>query len=715
MAITILFIMINNIKRITLFVTLIFSLKSNASKDSLARSINSLPNDTTKVNTLFKLAMDLRQKDSTTSATCARYMVLLSEKLQFIKGKGLAYYAMGRLAHDYNKHEEAIIQLERGITLLGKSNYPEGVMKCYYWIARCYRRIADYPNYEKYLALLEQQAISLKNNEYLSYAYEGYGNLYRYIGSYPQSIEYYMKAIELSEKLGNLSDVSMALNNMSLVYDYQGKLQEALTVQLRDYSILERLGEKRNMVLCLSNLSGTYQELGQNEKAKEYINKAMVIIKEIGAKNIHFKEVASAYSRFAFIAIDEKKYATALEYFNKEFKLREDNRDIKGVCDSYGHLADVYILMNNKARAMECLLKQLSIANKIRYMNGQMYANKSLADLYLKLNDYKAAYSYINQYTLLKDSIVNDASAKQMAEVEARMKVKDQQQQIKLLSKDKAMQTFELERRNSILYTLVISFLFILLLAFIVIYGYRQKNQINKTIAMQRNKDLKNFIYRSSHDLRSPLTTIKGLINIARIEVSDSEATLDYLSKISGVVDKQDLMLEGLLKVSGIIEGKLKLEYINLEILFSEVMENIKQTDYAMEVDTTEIVQEGLEIKTDRLLLKSIVENLASNAVKYRRRQQEKSFVKLEAFEHNNGVLIKVSDNGEGIADDWKEKVFDLFTRASTEVNGFGLGLYIVRNSAELLGGRVSVASELKKGSVFSVWLPDNYELMNAN
>jgi signal transduction histidine kinase len=92
--------------------------------------------------------------------------------------------------------------------------------------------------------------------------------------------------------------------------------------------------------------------------------------------------------------------------------------------------------------------------------------------------------------------------------------------------------------------------------------------------------------------------------------------------------------------------------------------------------------------------------------MKYKRGLKEAPFVKLEALEQNKGILIKVSDNGEGISEEWKEKIFDLFTRASDQSSGFGLGLYIVRNAVQTLRGTISVESERNHGSSFNVWLP---------
>jgi len=658
--------------------------------------------------------LKLNPEDST---TLSHYPLPPDEKRIFDRRQVDDYFIMGRRAYANKEYEQATKLLIKGATLADESEYTAGAMLCYYWIARCYRRIANYANYQKYLALLLERANKLNDKEYRYFAYEGFGNLYRYLGDYPQSLENYMKAIELSESMGKLSETSTALNNMSLVYDYMGNTEEQLKLQLRNYEILQKIGEKPDLVLCLSNLSGIYADMNQYEKAGEYVRKALRIVEEEGENNIPFKDLAAAYSQYANYAMRQGNYSLALLYYGKGFELMKLNKDKKGVSDYYASLADVYSLMGKDKLAEELYLKQWALAKEMRYMNGRISACESLKKLKMKQGNYRSACAYLEEYALLKDSMVSEISAQKMAEAETRFKLKNQLQTIKLLYNNKSIQDLELQRRKIISYGLSIGLVLMLLIALFVFKSYRQKQISNKDLEKlvskrtlelaRKNQDMKDFIYKSSHDLRAPVASIKGLISLAKTDAEDPGKLRLYLDKMAETNDKQDNLLLTLLKMSKLIEGKVFYEKINLEALFNEIAEECKMVDNMADVVINIDVEKNLEIASDRVILSSIIQNLVSNGIKYRMTQTESSYVKVEAERKNKGLQIKVSDNGQGIFEEWKDKVFEVFTRATAHGSGYGIGLYIVRNSVELLGGTIHLESELRVGSTFTISLPD--------
>jgi signal transduction histidine kinase len=264
----------------------------------------------------------------------------------------------------------------------------------------------------------------------------------------------------------------------------------------------------------------------------------------------------------------------------------------------------------------------------------------------------------------------------------------------------------------------------LIVLAVVIYRNFHQKKRANleleKKIVLRTqelirsNRDLKNFLYKSSHDLRSPIASIKGLINIAREDAGDVNALHSHLERINTVIEKQDAALTTLLKISRLIEGKIEPADIQLEELLNEIIAQQRADKNCTEIDIISDVPPGLEVHTDRVILTSIIQNLLSNAVKYKRRRgAERSFVKITVRPLGNDITIEVQDNGEGIPEHWHDKIFDLFSRGTSTGEGAGLGLYIVQSSVDLLKGKLHFESTFGKGTTFILMFskrmkPDN-------
>lgn len=663
--------------------------------------------DTTKLSTYFKLAMDLKLSDSAAAAGYANRILLLSEKAGFTRGQARAYYLMGRIAHDYNAHEKAVELLEKSVALSMKAHDPRGMMEGYYWIARCYRRIADYPEYKQYLSLLEKQAILLADKEYLSFAYEGYGNLYRYLADYPQSIHYYMKAIELSEELGNLEDVSRALNNMSLVYSYQGKSLEELKLQMRNYDILTRLGNKSELVLCLSNLSGIYDNMGLKNKSDEYIAKAIAIIEEDGQDNIPFKNVCAAYDQYADRAIEKGDYKKGLEYYSKNLKLRETNKDVKGISDAYGNLAIAYRLMGENDSADELLLMQLATSTKIGYVNGRMNAYGSLMELKVTQGDFKTAYLYQQEYMRIKDSMEIETNSKEMAKVDAWFQMRDQKQQIKLLLKDREMKEMELKKRNQLLYALGVGALLLLAIVLLVFNNYRKLKKAKMQLQAV-NKELESFSYSVSHDLRAPLRAISGYASLLEDEYKDKldEEGNRLMLAIQYNTKRMGQLIDDLLSFSKLGKKEIRKTTIDMKMLTEETLNELnKSVKHKAKIKIGDLHM----AKGDQRLIEQVVVNLLSNSIKYSAKSDE-PLIEIGSEKKGNEITYWFKDNGVGFDMHYAGKLFGVFQRLHPpqEFEGTGVGLAIVKRIVNKHGGKVWAEGERDKGAVFLFTLPLN-------
>lgn len=223
-------------------------------------------------------------------------------------------------------------------------------------------------------------------------------------------------------------------------------------------------------------------------------------------------------------------------------------------------------------------------------------------------------------------------------------------------------------------------------------------------LELQRlNHELDQFIYHASHDLRSPLTTILGLVNL----ISLDEPT-PLIAKYSELISERVHHLDGLLKdlVSITYNNKTNLhpERINFD---AEIRTILKEFQHQYNHVQAFLSLEGKhEFTTDAVRFRTIVRNLISNALKYHNPHVSSPFLKICIQNKEEHALISVEDNGIGIEDEHIYKIFGMFFRATEKSKGTGLGLYIVKSMIDKLGGQIYVSSTHEKGTTFSVELP---------
>ena len=223
------------------------------------------------------------------------------------------------------------------------------------------------------------------------------------------------------------------------------------------------------------------------------------------------------------------------------------------------------------------------------------------------------------------------------------------------------------------------------------------------------NDELSTFIYKISHDIRSPLTSILGLVNIAKIE-ADNESSLNYINLIEGRVKMLDSILSKLTNVSRIRQGLLERDAIDFEHLIRDILDSIEHIPGFDRIKVDFKVGLPKDFISDQSIVNTILHNLIVNAVKYQRADEQRPFLQISISNHEDEICIEASDNGTGLDPNVKDKVFDMFYRGTNLSDGTGLGLFIVKKAVKKLNGRIEVESEVGKGSSFKVFLPYQQE-----
>lgn len=217
------------------------------------------------------------------------------------------------------------------------------------------------------------------------------------------------------------------------------------------------------------------------------------------------------------------------------------------------------------------------------------------------------------------------------------------------------------------------------------------------------NEELDRFVYSASHDMRAPLSSLLGLINISE-KTNSVEELHAYLHMMKGRIKTMEGFIKEVTDYSRNTRLELMLEGTDLEAVIREVNQNLSDMTGRVRIEFD--LPEKIIMLTDPSRLKVILNNLISNAYKYHRFDQPDPYISFSAKRTNNQVVIKIADNGSGIEPDYHNKIFDMFFRASVKSEGSGLGLYIVKETLQKMGGTIWVESTPGEGSVFTFAIP---------
>lgn len=220
-----------------------------------------------------------------------------------------------------------------------------------------------------------------------------------------------------------------------------------------------------------------------------------------------------------------------------------------------------------------------------------------------------------------------------------------------------------------------------------------------------RNTELDNFVYKVSHDLRAPLSSILGLVHLASMP-GNNDNPAEYLSLIGRKAEQLDHFIGDVLSHSKNLKMDLKFVKIDFQKIIDETWTNLNYQKGA-ELMKREVVIRAEEFYSDHWRISEILRNLISNAIKYRQLRHEAPSFHIAIRTDRNFAEILFSDNGIGIDAKNLTHIFDMFYRASDQAEGSGIGLYIVKNAVDKLGGKISVESRYGYGTSFKIKLPN--------
>jgi signal transduction histidine kinase len=230
-----------------------------------------------------------------------------------------------------------------------------------------------------------------------------------------------------------------------------------------------------------------------------------------------------------------------------------------------------------------------------------------------------------------------------------------------------------------------------------VVFIMMVSNAIDEEL-IKANSELDRFVYSVSHDLRSPLLSIRGLSTLMQDEESTGSKNMHYLKLVDKSINNLDNTIREILAYSRNARLDIEVQEFDLKELIDNIFDELR---YSAELNFQFMtnINGSLMIKGDRSRMETVLRNIIGNSIKYRNTTITDPFVSVQFEEKPGQYRFKIIDNGEGIESDKISRVFEMFYRGKTSVSGTGLGLYICKEIMDKIRGKIDLQSELGKGT----------------
>ncbi len=246
------------------------------------------------------------------------------------------------------------------------------------------------------------------------------------------------------------------------------------------------------------------------------------------------------------------------------------------------------------------------------------------------------------------------------------------------------------------------------LIVAVVWFGYKKRVQAieKRNWELKKvNEELDKFVYSASHDLKAPLNSVLGLINIAKKDGGSGNMPL-YLELVEKSINRLERFISDIIDYSRNASVTVKISKINFEEIVNQGLEEIKYLDEKGDIKKEVSINGEGDFFSDETRISVILNNLLSNAIKYHDKRKEKKYVKIMVNYTPSKAEIIVEDNGLGISVEHQKKIYNMFYRANEESKGSGLGLYIVKETLNKIHGEILLTSKPREGSRFLLTIP---------
>jgi signal transduction histidine kinase len=587
-------------------------------------------------------------------------------------------------------------------------------------------RDSDKPRALRHAIEAKRLAEVLNYKRGLAYALENMGWIYYRRGDHSKALQYASEALALAESIGEMTAVAKSLNGVSAIQYEQKHYDKAIASLRRAIQVSSKINDYESMARSYNNIAFAKISLKQLDSASFYVSKGIVLSEKGHSEYLK----GFAFRILGDIHYERKRYNDALHAYERVLVIAQQTKNVFLEASTLHRLAKAYDKLGNHEKAIACLEKDIALSDGAGYKDELERCYNLLASIYANHHDTAKAYEYQTKYIAMHDSLYSQRSAEQMALLQSQVDTQMKEAEIELLTKDMQLKQEEINQQRVWMYFYIGCVSLLVILAFVLFFSNKARKRINLSL-QAKNKEIqlqaqqliningtKDKLFSIiSHDLRSPLASLRGLVQLVLQRELSQQEFLEVAQKLNRNLDHVNEDLENLLfwaqsQLKGL---QVKPETVNLKAIFEEKVSLYAESANNKKLTIVNELDEDLLVLADKNHLSLVIRNLLGNAIKFNR---EGGSIKASQKEAGAYVEVSVSDSGVGMTMRDIQRLFNSETHFSnpgtSQEKGAGIGLLLVKEFVEKNGGAIWVTSELGKGSTFTFRLRREYAMVHS-
>ncbi|SMG21339.1 Signal transduction histidine kinase [Marivirga sericea] len=569
------------------------------------------------------------------------------------------------------------------------------------------------------------------------YSLNNIGRLYFNQGNYVAAYDNFFKALEIFKGIGDDVSISYGYKSLAELYQSQDNLQKALEMSLKTAEIRQSFDDPSGIISIYLEIADIYGQMENYNNSLKYFTEAY----EVAAKINDEANLAIIKLSIASMNAKRGQLKIALTNANEALGFASQAKNVNLIIQIYSLLGEIHFYRNEYDQARNYFLKVNDLASN-NDVTFERDAYLYLSKIFEKQANVQEAFDYFKMYSVLKEKTENVNAAREIERLEGRLLLEAKEKENNLLkqNEDTYKQVIQKQKAFNIALTATILLAFILLVIIWITANRRRKH--NKILQLKNNKiqdqqekitlqnkeikgqndellirnkeldDLNNekdsLLSLVAHDMKAPFHRITGLTELLRLSGLREEQN-QYVSMIRNNAKHGAYLINDLLDVNSMATEKEELKSERIEL--KQLLENTA-SNFVIELTNKQIeckieCEPNLLVRTDLNYVNRILENLVSNAIKFSYLESE---VILRAGVNKNNFWISVKDFGPGFTEEDKNNLFKKFKKLTAKPTGGessnGLGLAIVKTLMDRLEGKIDLQTELGKYSEFTLYFP---------